>query len=40
MLQIAPALADLFEVPFGQLWAELEPRIRGLVRDGFLLPGE
>ncbi|MFE7065720.1 class I SAM-dependent methyltransferase [Microbacterium sp. NPDC057658] len=40
VLQIAPALADLFEVPFPQLWAELEPRIRGLVLDGFLLPGE
>ncbi len=39
VLQIAPALADLFEVPFAQLWAELEPRIRGLVLDGFLLPG-
>lgn len=38
--QIAAALADLFGVPLAELWADLEPRIRALVRDGFLLPGE
>ncbi|WP_194421056.1 DUF7059 domain-containing protein [Microbacterium abyssi] len=38
--QIAAALADLFEVPLAELWSELEPRIRELVRDGFLVPGE
>ncbi|WP_435748465.1 class I SAM-dependent methyltransferase [Microbacterium sp. PMB16] len=38
--QIAAALADLFEVPLRDLWAELEPRIRSLVFDGILLPGE
>ncbi|WP_223172200.1 hypothetical protein [Microbacterium sp. NIBRBAC000506063] len=36
--QIAAALADLFEVPLADLWADLEPRIRQLVIDGFLLP--
>src|SRR5690606_37870082 len=36
--QIVGALADLFEVPLADLWAELEPRIRDLVRDGFLAP--
>ncbi|WP_417509539.1 class I SAM-dependent methyltransferase [Microbacterium sp.] len=36
--QIVAALADLFEVPLADLWAELEPRIRDLVRDGFLVP--
>jgi len=35
--QIAAALADLFEVPLAELWKELEPRIRDLVRDGFLV---
>ena len=35
--QIAAALADLFEVSLADLWAELEPRIRQLVRDGFLV---
>ncbi|REJ06199.1 methyltransferase domain-containing protein [Microbacterium bovistercoris] len=38
--QIAAALADLFDVPLADLWADLEPRIRRLVRDGFLLPAE
>jgi hypothetical protein len=36
--QIAAALADLFEVPLIDLWADLEPRIRALVIDGFLIP--
>ncbi|MFC4138219.1 class I SAM-dependent methyltransferase [Microbacterium sp. GCM10011525] len=36
--QIVGALADLFDVPLADLWADLEPRIRRLVRDGFLLP--
>ncbi|MGP6169841.1 class I SAM-dependent methyltransferase [Microbacterium sp. A204] len=36
--QIVAALADLFEVSLADLWAELEPRIRDLVRDGFLVP--
>ncbi|MGO2747227.1 class I SAM-dependent methyltransferase [Microbacterium sp.] len=36
--QIVSALADLFEVPLADLWADLEPRIRDLVRDGFLAP--
>ncbi|UJP09562.1 methyltransferase [Microbacterium sp. KUDC0406] len=36
--QIVAALADLFDVPLADLWADLEPRIRRLVRDGFLLP--
>ena len=40
VMQIAAALADLFEVPLADLWAELEPRIRSLVRDGILVPGE
>ena len=40
VMQIAAALADLFEVPFADLWADLEPRIRALVVDGFLLPAE
>ena len=35
--QIVAALADLFDVPLVDLWAELEPRIRDLVRDGFLV---
>lgn len=35
--QIAAALADLFEVPYADLWADLEPRIRSLVFDGFLV---
>ncbi|MFY9714946.1 MAG: methyltransferase [Microbacterium sp.] len=38
VMQIAAALADLFEVPFADLWADLEPRIRSLVFDGFLAP--
>ena len=38
--QIVAALADLFEVPLADLWAELEPRIRALVLDGLLVPGE
>ncbi|WP_426171204.1 DUF7059 domain-containing protein [Microbacterium sp. DWRC1-3] len=40
VVQIASALADLFEVPLSDLWAELEPRIRSLVLDGILVPGE
>lgn len=36
VMQIAAALADLFEVPLAELWADLEPRIRSLVFDGFL----
>lgn len=36
--QIVAALADLFEVPLADLWADLEPRIRSLVTDGMLLP--
>ncbi|WP_449407080.1 DUF7059 domain-containing protein [Microbacterium maritypicum] len=40
VMQIAAALADLFEVPFADLWKDLEPRIRALVVDGFLLPAE
>jgi hypothetical protein len=40
VMQIAAALADLFEVPLTDLWAELEPRIRSLILDGILLPGE
>ena len=35
--QIVAALADLFEVPLADLWAELEPRVRQLVIDGFLV---
>nr|WP_259461050.1 MULTISPECIES: methyltransferase [unclassified Microbacterium] len=38
--QIAAALADLFDVPLHDLWAELEPRLRSLMFDGFLLPAE
>lgn len=38
VIQIAAALADLFEVPLVDLWADLEPRIRTLVVDGFLIP--
>ena len=38
--QIASALADLFEVPLADLWAELEPRVRQLVLDGFLVGSE
>ncbi|MFF1539769.1 methyltransferase [Microbacterium sp. NPDC058269] len=40
VMQIVSALADLFEVPLPDLWAELEPRIRSLVLDGILVPGE
>ena len=40
VMQISAALADLFEVPFTDLWASLEPRIRQLVVDGFLSPAE
>lgn len=36
--QIAAALADLFDVPLADLWADVEPRIRQLVLDGVLLP--
>ncbi|WP_414021190.1 methyltransferase [Microbacterium aurugineum] len=38
--QIVAALADLFDVPLAELWADLEPRIRALILDGILLPGE
>lgn len=38
VMQIAAALADIFEVPLAELWSELEPRIRDLVLDGFLAP--
>lgn len=38
--QIVGALADLFEVPVADLWADLEPRIRRLMLDGFLLPAD
>ncbi|MGL3148743.1 class I SAM-dependent methyltransferase [Microbacterium sp. A82] len=37
--QIVAALADLFEVPLADLWTDLEPRIRQLVLDGFLVEG-
>ena len=37
--QIVSALADLFEVPLVDLWKDLEPRIRRLVLDGFLVAG-
>lgn len=37
--QIVSALADLFEVPLVDLWKDLEPRIRQLVLDGFLVDG-
>lgn len=40
VVQIIAALADLFEVPLADLWADLEPRIRSLVFDGILVPGE
>jgi hypothetical protein len=40
VVQIAAALAELFEVPLPDLWAELEPRIRSLVLDGILVPEE
>ena len=38
--QIVSALADLFEVPVADLWADLEARIRRLMLDGFLLPAD
>lgn len=38
--QIAAALAQLFDVPLPELWAQLEPRIRELVFDGLLVPAE
>ena len=38
--QIAAALADLFEVPLAELWADLEPRLRALITDGFLIPAQ
>ncbi|MDR2321547.1 MAG: methyltransferase [Microbacterium sp.] len=38
--QIAAALADLFEIPLVDLWADLEPRLRVLVTDGFLIPAD
>ena len=40
VVQIAAALADIFEVPLAELWADLEPRIRQLVLDGLLVPAE
>lgn len=40
VMQIVSALADLFEVPLVELWADLEPRIRQLVLDGLLVAGE
>ena len=40
VMQIVQALADIFEVPLTDLWADLEPRIRRLVEDGLLLPAE
>lgn len=40
VMQIVAALADLFEVPLAVLWADVEPRIRQLVLDGLLTPGE
>ncbi|WCM55675.1 DUF7059 domain-containing protein [Microbacterium sp. EF45047] len=36
--QIAAALAELFDVPLPELWADLEPRIRTLMLDGILVP--
>ncbi|WP_123816666.1 DUF7059 domain-containing protein [Myceligenerans xiligouense] len=36
--QIIGALAALFEVPAGELGAEVLPAVRGLVLDGFLVP--
>lgn len=38
--QIVGALADLFDVPVADLWGDLEPRIRRLMLDGFLLPAD
>ncbi len=38
--QIVQALADLFEVPVAELYADLEPRLRRLTIDGFLRPAE
>lgn len=38
VIQIVQALADIFEVPLDDLWADLQPRIRRLVEDGLLLP--
>lgn len=38
--QIVAALAELFEVPLAALWADLEPRVRSLVFDGFLTAAE
>jgi len=40
VMQIVQALADLFEVPLTDLWADLEPRIRRLIEDGLLLPAD
>lgn len=40
VVQIASALADLFEVPLADLWADLEPRVHQLFLDGMLLPEE
>lgn len=40
VMQIAAALADLFEVSLVELWADLEPRIRQLVLDGVLYSAE
>ena len=40
VMQIVAALADLFEVPLADLWADLEPRIRPLVLDGLLVAGD
>src|SRR5690606_8138399 len=40
VIQIVQALADIFEVPLDDLWADLEPRIRRLVEDGLLLPAD
>ncbi|WP_396654945.1 class I SAM-dependent methyltransferase [Microbacterium foliorum] len=39
VMQIVAALADLFEVPLADLWADLEPRIRQLILDGLLVAG-
>ena len=36
--QLIGAIASLFEVPAGELAGELLPAVRGLVRDGFLVP--
>src|SRR5690606_10446250 len=38
--QIIGALADLFDVPVADLRADLEPRIRRLMLDGFLLSAD